>query len=654
MFEYSESPPPLHHSPSPSDQSQFPSRDTTPVTPVSHPLPGKRPDKERSLPWFKKLINVGRSTTGLSLIDTRLEPDFDDNSFPQFGAPPPHIRMAGSASPPLNISARHTSTSPRGNQHSNLTSALQRGDSRENSYLDGMNMHAPQAVPQALHEPSSDFSRFENGARPISVKGKSNNSLRRESLAQSMGTGMSWGGISVGSWIRDEYVSNAAPHHELTLTHDSMMMSGTSPFAFQSPSNHSSSYLPKLEANFMKDFSCCGLTLPTLHDLLQHYEEAHAQRDPVSNDAVQPPMPDTRAALAATTANQVQQEAQQRQLQHQGRFGGSNQGNMHLQQQPTQRTGFSSTLQMIPDMDTVDDMEMDDVEETTPPPNLYTRNSATTSPQAQYAAMQQQPQIPQLNTTMMQGHQAYRQSAPTTPIAASRNSGFQTNSATLSANPMQQFQDLQQPYRQTPDSSAPGTPGELDESIMAGMDDMSMNNPLFSGMPDAFGNFGYGMNNDMIDLCIDEPAKRLFQSGRGNQPQGPIHQRLGSGQYGANSELAKTIRDRQVAAGLPDTNAPMMPHEEPKPFRCPVIGCEKAYKNQNGLKYHKSVSSLPQLCRCLLTRYSTVTTTKACTRTVMAHSLSSILTRKRHTLERKAWRRRSHTSVMYAKSGTRT
>jgi transcription factor SFP1 len=28
--------------------------------------------------------------------------------------------------------------------------------------------------------------------------------------------------------------------------------------------------------------------------------------------------------------------------------------------------------------------------------------------------------------------------------------------------------------------------------------------------------------------------------------------------------------------------------EEHKPFRCPVIGCEKAYKNQNGLKYHKT------------------------------------------------------------------
>lgn len=48
----------------------------------------------------------------------------------------------------------------------------------------------------------------ESGARPISVKGRpnQNDKMRRESLAQSLGTGMSWGGVSVNSWIRDEYV----------------------------------------------------------------------------------------------------------------------------------------------------------------------------------------------------------------------------------------------------------------------------------------------------------------------------------------------------------------------------------------------------------------------------------------------------------------
>jgi transcription factor SFP1 len=61
---------------------------------------------------------------------------------------------------------------------------------------------------------------YGNGARPISMKDRP----RRESN-NGMGSfagGMSWGGVSVGSWIRDEYVfqtpttwrsSRHAPNH---------------------------------------------------------------------------------------------------------------------------------------------------------------------------------------------------------------------------------------------------------------------------------------------------------------------------------------------------------------------------------------------------------------------------------------------------------
>ena len=87
------------------------------------------------------------------------------------------------------------------------------------------------------------------------------------------------------------------------------------------------------------------------------------------------------------------------------------------------------------------------------------------------------------------------------------------------------------------------------------------------------GGYGFGMNNDMIDLCIDEPSKRLFSAGTQGmnqaETQQQIQNRLGTGQYGPNSDIAKTIRERQVAAGLPDTTTTMAPNEEPKPFRCP-------------------------------------------------------------------------------------
>ena len=204
MFEYEDSPPPLHHSPSPtSELSQGPSRDSTPVTPVSTTFPSRRVGKDRQLPWFKRPIDVGRTTTGLCLDSTLLEPDFDDHSFPLFGASPPSPGMAGTAGP-INIHTRQPSTSPRGNQPSTLTSALQRSASGEHAHFGGQTMDTGRLAPQPIEDPSSDFARYESGARPISVKGKGNAGLRRESVAQSLGGGMSWGGLSVGSWIRDE------------------------------------------------------------------------------------------------------------------------------------------------------------------------------------------------------------------------------------------------------------------------------------------------------------------------------------------------------------------------------------------------------------------------------------------------------------------
>lgn len=43
-----------------------------------------------------------------------------------------------------------------------------------------------------------------NGTKPISMSGSNRDKGRRESLAGSLVGGMSWGGVSVGSWIRDE------------------------------------------------------------------------------------------------------------------------------------------------------------------------------------------------------------------------------------------------------------------------------------------------------------------------------------------------------------------------------------------------------------------------------------------------------------------
>lgn len=327
----------------------------------------------------------------------------------------------------------------------------------------------------------------------------------------------------------------------------------------------------------MRDFSCCGVTLPTLHDLLQHYEEAHATKSP--NQGHRPSQGENRAALAAAAI------AQQQNQQH-GNQGRGLQPERTLDMQ--RKMGQNSSIIQHGDLDTIDDMELDE-----PMGDDDGTTSQLFSPQLRensQGAFGSSNQGPQLNLGMLPSHQGFNTpSQPGTPIGSGRPLSLQNNptvssvnTPTLMANPLQTSQ-----FRNTPDSSAPGTPAEIDESMMGGFGDLNMQNNMGQNQ----GQFGrFTGNNDMVDLCIDEPAKRLF-SPNGGMGTPNAHFKLSGAQYGPNSDIARRIREQQLLAGVPDTTS-ILPNEEPKPFRCPVIGCEKAYKNQNGLKYHKAVSAL--------------------------------------------------------------
>ena len=414
-----------------------------------------------------------------------------------------------------------------------------------------------------------------------------------------------------------------------SLTPGSIIMQGTSPFAYKSPSLHSSSYLPKLEANFMRDFTCCdcgGTTLPSLHDLIQHYEETHSDRGPTlkkQNANHVSPQPDAKAARAAVAASNIQSSGPQQTQLH---IDTSKQGSSTPQRTPTSvipretqsarqvNRGFAPVPPpQSQDDDDVGDMEMEDDFAPVPPnlqqPQYPIPNPARMTQRSQFGqpASSRVPPL-DLNAVNMgnplhQQYQGLRQSQPTTPVSAGRNGNIYHNNPTVSSvnTPTLTTYNTTHPLQQqyvTPESSVPGTPGELDNDFVGNMGNMNMSNMQF--MPNsAYNGYTFGNGNEMLDLCIDEPAKRLFTLNGGlldeyNQPQQPAPpdsaSQLGDGQYSEDSELAKTIREEQKRAGVPDPSAN---DGQSKPFHCPVIGCEKAYKNQNGLKYHKSVSFLP-------------------------------------------------------------
>ena len=373
----------------------------------------------------------------------------------------------------------------------------------------------------------------------------------------------------------------------------------------------------------MRDFQCCGVTLPTLHDLLQHYEEAHATR----SSAAQPRTSSQASTIAAALAQQ--QLGLNSNNQAAARVGG-------LQAGATDRTlefhrKPSQLAQQHPDLDAIDDMELDDEDAMATPPSaaqIFSSQAggsgddhhrsggagpASTAAAGGGGANQTVPSMAMLS------HQGFNggggagggtkasETTPTNLISLQNNPTVSSvNTPVLMHNPLHPQnaaaaaaqQQFHHHHRPTPDSSAPGTPSELDEDIVDGLGDLSMHPTTTNSQQQQYPKFAVN-NNDMVDLCIDEPAKRLFSPNGGFIAPGNTSAQFklnsGGAQYGPNSEIARRIREQQLLAGVPDTSI-LLPNEEPKPFRCPVIGCEKAYKNQNGLKYHKAVSNQRLAC----------------------------------------------------------
>lgn len=351
----------------------------------------------------------------------------------------------------------------------------------------------------------------------------------------------------------------------------SILMTGTSPYNFQSPSFHSSSYLPKMEANYMKDYVCCDIHLDSMHELLQHYEEAHAQQ-PTQTMGRTPKdhqFPSTRAANATSTAAAVQQQTQ------------IQQPHVPLSQAPRNEPMQANTSPLFSGQssdhiafDNLDDMDMD---ESAPAAHAPLQGSQF-QPQPQFG--RQQPRGPAVNVNLANAFQGPGMQTPTTPRPGQQGMGLTNNPTVSSVNTPTLGTQAASQQTSTPDSSMPGTPAEIADIDYSQLGNLSTfdYNQIMQG--------NYDLNNLQISSgtngasgTIDDPAKRLLsKQGYGNK--GFANPALAN-----SSELAKRIRENQLLNGL--AGAGGFVGEEIKPFKCPVIGCEKAYKNQNGLKYHK-------------------------------------------------------------------
>lgn len=210
----------MHFSPITSDAGLSSTAETTPIgTPRGFgALHLRRPEKERDNPfsWHRTTTDIFAGNTGSYVNSTLLETELEESTFPLFVDPMGGHDMTTSMSSPIDIArpARNGSVSPRTHLTSNLTSALQSTSGNEARATPAMNISNgnTKGVSNGFgHQDSltggapTVGSHWAGGAQPISMVNSNRKDSRRESIAGSLVGGMSWGGVSVGSWIRDEY-----------------------------------------------------------------------------------------------------------------------------------------------------------------------------------------------------------------------------------------------------------------------------------------------------------------------------------------------------------------------------------------------------------------------------------------------------------------
>jgi transcription factor SFP1 len=279
---------------------------------------------------------------------------------------------------------------------------------------------------------------------------------------------------------------------------------------------------------------------------------------------------------------------------------------------PNPETKPKALLSPIPDLDDeVPDMEMDEE-------NDASRN------------LPRPPVVP-INTALPP--QPFRASAPTTPAASQ---AFQ-----LFGNPT--VSSVNTPTLSTQSAS------QVD-AIAMNSTDTSYQQFIFPpdgqmALPLNYDLHSPGLQQDLGGLTIHDPANRLATA---SNPLQQLQLTINNSALSADPELNSP---GPLSAGLAPSALGF--GQEEKKYRCPVIGCEKAYKNQNGLKYHKAVSR-SRFNAAFSNPNSMATAIKSSSKTRTAPSPLSTLSRQCRIQERSVWKRKSLIDARCAASDTRT
>ncbi|CDH59064.1 hypothetical protein RO3G_08482 [Lichtheimia corymbifera JMRC:FSU:9682] len=242
----------------------------------------------------------------------------------------------------------------------------------------------------------------------------------------------------------------------------------------------------ELEASFCRDFSCCGLVLSDLHDLLQHYEECHVRLE------------EDESSLYDDDSS-----------------------------------SFWSPASSVPSSPTLDDDSTDALKKKAAAylSDLYNSNSTTLSPLTLACPTKEDDVAGNFDSIATP---PLTPSTPTAPSSASSASSVVSDEAPL-------------PITANNNTSAA---------------------KKTAGKKRTYQQYASSSTPTALDILTQSAAKKLAMAANGELPAPILTDEDFLAQAGALLASANT-----------NANAD-------KPYKCNVPGCQKAYKNPNGLKYH--------------------------------------------------------------------
>ncbi|KAJ3065156.1 hypothetical protein HDU98_011456 [Podochytrium sp. JEL0797] len=392
-------------------------------------------------------------------------------------------------------------------------------------------------------------------------------------------------------WTRDAFLDTLAAY-----------LDPKSPYLAPSP-QHDLQQFAHLEDQFCKDFTCCGIPLDNMHDLLQHYEEFHVriETDYEDDDEDDDDEYDDADAFSESeyehlpfgmegmmdqdmdmdefdvVSAQQQQEFNTAFLRAQIGAMGNMMSNTPLATTPS-RVGFANP-QFTPQQPVVHRATISSMLGTP-------TSSAAAAPLAFGSVFSQiddfrivsteSPSVPGIsafNDTVIRNKRAYPSSSIPTS-AAQQNSPLPTNpsNATNSANHRRRRLSYAEvvkesnvnvlPFSQDVGTAAVAFYDDSDfEEGGAGGAEMEISGMSLRVAPSLAGFMAHAAVQQVDRQVLDEPAA------------------TGSG---ATTPTATTAPVTATTAPVAVTAAA----SEERPFKCQMEGCEKDYKNANGLRYH--------------------------------------------------------------------